>query len=84
MVNFGTATRFEAISEQGEYLGGAIAPGLGISAGALFSRAAKLTRVDIKRPRRLSGPTRSRTAERHLLGYIGVVDGILERISYSS
>ena len=55
VVDFGTATKFEVISERGEYLGGAIAPGLGISADALFSRAARLSRVDIKRPAKVIG-----------------------------
>ncbi len=55
VVDFGTATKFEVISERGEYLGGAIAPGLGLSADALFSRAAKLSRVDIKRPAKVIG-----------------------------
>jgi type III pantothenate kinase len=55
VVDFGTATKFEVISAQGEYLGGAIAPGLGLSADALFSRAARLSRVDIKRPAKVIG-----------------------------
>src|SRR5579863_3003704 len=55
VVDFGTATKFEVISERGEYLGGAIAPGLGLSADALFARAAKLSRVDVKRPAKVIG-----------------------------
>ena len=55
VVDFGTATKFEVISARGEYLGGAIAPGLGLSADALFSRAARLYRVDIKRPAKVIG-----------------------------
>jgi type III pantothenate kinase len=81
VVNFGTATKFEVISARGEYLGGAIAPGLGISADALFSRAARLTRVDIKRPAKVIGTNTLAHLQSGLyFGYIGLVDGILERI----
>jgi type III pantothenate kinase len=81
VVNFGTATKFEVISERGEYLGGAIAPGLGLSAEALFSRAAKLSRVDIKRPAKVIGTTTVGHLQTGLYyGYIGLVDGILDRI----
>jgi type III pantothenate kinase len=81
VVDFGTATKFEVISERGEYLGGAIAPGLGLSAEALFSRAAKLSRVDIKRPAKVIGTTTVGHLQTGLYyGYIGLVDGILDRI----
>lgn len=81
VVNFGTATKFEVISERGEYLGGAIAPGLGISADALFSRAAKLGRIEIKRPPKVIGTNTVAHLQTGLYyGYIGLVDGILERI----
>lgn len=81
VVDFGTATKFEVISEKGEYLGGAIAPGLGLSADALFSRAAKLSRVDITRPAKAIGTnTISHLQSGLYFGYIGLVDGILERI----
>lgn len=81
VVEFGTATKFEVISERGEYLGGAIAPGLGISAEALFSRAAKLGRIDIKRPAKVIGTNTVGHLQTGLYyGYIGLVDGILERI----
>jgi len=63
VVDFGTATTFDVISAKGEYLGGAIAPGLGISADALFSHAARLGRIDIKRPPRSSAPTPSHTCK---------------------
>ena len=81
VVDFGTATTFDVISAKGEYLGGAIAPGLGLSADALFSHAARLSRVDIKRPAKVIGTN----TETHLqsglyFGYIGLVDGILQRI----
>ncbi len=81
VVDFGTATKFEVISERGEYLGGAIAPGLGLSADALFSHAAKLSRVDIKRPAKVIGTNTVAHLQSGLyFGYIGLVDGILERI----
>jgi type III pantothenate kinase len=81
VVDFGTATTFDVISVRGEYLGGVIAPGLGISADALFSRAAKLARVDIKRPPRVIGTNTIAHLQSGLFyGYIGLVDGILERM----
>jgi type III pantothenate kinase len=81
VVDFGTATTFDVISANGEYLGGAIAPGLGISADALFARAARLGRVDIKRPAKVIGTnTVSHLQSGLYYGYIGLVDGILERI----
>src|SRR5688500_9505602 len=55
IVDFGTATTFDAVSHRGEYMGGAIAPGLGISADALFERAARLPRVDIRDPQQVIG-----------------------------
>jgi type III pantothenate kinase len=81
VVDFGTATTFDVISAKGEYLGGAIAPGLGISADALFTRAARLGRVDIKRPAKVIGTNTVTHIQSGLYyGYIGLVDGILERI----
>ncbi len=81
VVNFGTATKFEVVSAHGEYLGGAIAPGLGVSADALFARAAKLGRIDIKRPAKVIGTNTVAHLQTGLYyGYIGLVDGILERI----
>ncbi|MGB0075818.1 MAG: type III pantothenate kinase [Terracidiphilus sp.] len=81
VVDFGTATKFEVISERGEYLGGAIAPGLGLSAEALFSRAARLSRVDVKRPAKVIGTNTVAHLQSGLyFGYIGLVDGIIERI----
>jgi type III pantothenate kinase len=81
VVDFGTATTFDVISVKGEYLGGAIAPGLAISADALFSRAARLGRVDIKRPAKVIGANTVTHLQSGLYyGYIGLVDGILERI----
>ena len=81
IVDFGTATTFDVISAKGEYLGGAIAPGLGLSADALFSHAARLSRVDIKRPAKVIGTNTVTHLQSGLyFGYIGLVDGILERI----
>jgi type III pantothenate kinase len=81
VVDFGTATKFEVISERGEYLGGIIAPGLGLSAEALFDRAARLSRVDIKRPAKVIGTNTVGHLQSGLYyGYIGLVDGILDRI----
>jgi type III pantothenate kinase len=81
VVDFGTATKFEVISAKGEYMGGAIAPGLGLSADALFSRAARLSRVDIKRPAKVIGTnTVGHLQSGIYYGYIGLVDGIIERI----
>jgi type III pantothenate kinase len=82
VVDFGTATTFDVVSAKGEYIGGAIAPGLGISADALFSRAARLGRVDIKRPAKVIGTNTVTHLQSGLyFGYIGLVDGILERIA---
>ena len=81
VVDFGTATTFDVITARGEYIGGVIAPGLGISADALFSRAAKLARVDIRRPARTIGTNTIAHLQSGLFyGYIGLVDGILERM----
>jgi type III pantothenate kinase len=81
VVDFGTATTFDVVSAKGEYLGGVITPGLGISADALFSMAARLGRVDIKRPPKVIGTTTVTHIQSGLYyGYIGLVDGILERM----
>ena len=81
VVDMGTATTFDAVSRQGAFLGGAIAPGLGISADALFTRAARLTRVEIKKPSKIIGTSTTDNIQIGLYyGYIGLVDGILERL----
>jgi type III pantothenate kinase len=81
VVDFGTATTFDVISSRGEFLGGAIAPGLGISAEALFSRAARLPRIDIRKPSKVIGTGTVDNLQIGLYyGYIGLVDGILERM----
>lgn len=80
VVDMGTATTFDIVSKKGEFLGGAIAPGLGISAEALFARAARLTRVEIKKPAKIIGTSTTDNIQIGLYyGYIGLVDGILER-----
>jgi type III pantothenate kinase len=81
VVDMGTATTFDVVSRKGEFLGGAIAPGLGISADALFARAARLTRVEIKKPSKIIGTSTTDNIQIGLYyGYIGLVDGILERL----
>jgi len=81
VVDFGTATTFDAVSRKGEYLGGVIAPGLGISADALFTRTARLQRVDIRKPARVIGTTTVGSLQSGLyFGYLGLVDGILARM----
>jgi type III pantothenate kinase len=80
IVDFGTATTFDAISADGDYLGGAIAPGIGIAAEALFSRAAKLTRVEITRPPAAIGRNTTHSIQSGLLfGNVGLVEGMVER-----
>lgn len=81
VVDIGTATNFDVVSRKGEFLGGAIAPGLGISADALFSRAARLARVEIKKPPKIVGTNTTDNLQIGLYyGHIGVIDGILERM----
>jgi type III pantothenate kinase len=80
IVDFGTATIFDAISAEGEYLGGAIAPGIRISSDALFQRAAKLPRVEIVRPPAAIGRNTAHSLQSGLLfGYVGLVDGMVKR-----
>ena len=81
VVDFGTATTFNAINAFREYVGGVIAPGIMISAEALFSRAAKLPRVDIKRPDRVIGSSTIRAMQSGIYhGYASLVDGVLARM----
>lgn len=81
VVDFGTATTFDAVSAKGEYLGGVIAPGIGISAEALFERAAKLPRVEIVRPKGIIAKNTVGSMQVGLFyGYIGLVDGIVRRM----
>src|SRR5207302_6791967 len=79
VVDFGTATTFDCVTAKGEYQGGVITPGLGISADALFSRTARLPRVDIRKPARVIGTNTVGSLQSGLYyGYLGLVDGILE------
>src|SRR5579871_5452594 len=79
IVDFGTATTFDCVSAKGEYLGGVICPGIGISADALFERTARLPRVEIRKPPRVIGTNTVGSLQSGLYyGYLGLVDGILE------
>jgi len=81
VVDFGTATTFDCVTAKGEYQGGVISPGIGISADALFTRTARLQRVDIRKPARVIGTTTVGSMQSGLYyGYLGLVDGILERL----
>ena len=80
VVDFGTATTFDAIAEDGDYLGGAIAPGIGIAAEALFLRTAKLPRVDLVRPPSVIGRNTVHSMQSGLLyGYVSLVEGMVAR-----
>ncbi len=81
VADFGTAITFDAVSSRGEYLGGIICPGIGISAEALFSRTARLPRVDLREPAKLIGTNTVASIQSGLYyGAVGTVDGILSRM----
>jgi len=81
VVDFGTATTFDVLNEAGEYIGGVIAPGIAISAEALFSQASRLYRVDVRRPDRVVGRNTATAMQSGIyFGAIGLVDGLLDRI----
>jgi len=81
VVDFGTATTFDAISSEKYYLGGAITPGIGISMDALFSKAAKLPRVELKKPDSIIGKSTVKCMQAGIIyGYISQVDGIVNRM----
>jgi type III pantothenate kinase len=81
VVDFGTATTFDAISAAGEYVGGVICPGIGISADALFQRAARLPKVDVRKPPSIVGQTTVTSMQAGLFfGYVAMVDGIVARM----
>ena len=81
VVDFGTATTFDVVSAKGEYLGGVITPGIGISADALFERTARLPRVDIRKPPSMIATNTVNSLQAGLYyGYLGLIDGILERL----
>jgi type III pantothenate kinase len=80
--DFGTATTLDAVSTQGEYLGGAICPGVTISADALFQRAARLPRIDVRKPATVIGRTTIGAMEAGLFyGYVGMVEGLVRRMT---
>ena len=82
VVDFGTATKVDAISARGEFLGGAIAPGVSISAGALFAATAQIRRVELVAPARSIGrSTRESVQSGVVFGTAGLVDGLVERVS---
>lgn len=81
VVDFGTATTFDVVSAKGEYVGGIIAPGILIAAEALFAHASRLYRVDVQPPERLVGSNTATAMQAGIyFGYVGLVDGILERL----
>ena len=81
VVDFGTATTFDAISQDGDYVGGAIAPGLGIAAEALFSRTAKLPRIELNAPPAAIGKNTVHAMQSGLvLGYLGLIETLVRRI----
>src|ERR1700733_5123426 len=81
IVDFGTAINFDAVSARGEYMGGVLVPGIGISADALFARAARLFRVEVKDPGKIIGTNTAASMQAGLFyGYTDLVDGILERM----
>ncbi len=81
VVDFGTATTFDCVSEKGEYMGGVITPGLMISAEALYREASKLPRVEIAKPENIIGKTTVESIQSGLIhGYAGLVDGVVVKI----
>lgn len=81
VVDFGTATTFDLISSEGDYMGGVIAPGINISAEALFKQTSKLPRVDIGKPQSIVGKNTVESIKSGIFyGYVSLIDGIVERI----
>ena len=82
VVDFGTATTFDVVTKKGEYLGGVICTGVGVSAEALFQRAARLPRVDVRKPATVIGQSTVGAIESGLFyGYLGMVEGLIRRMS---
>lgn len=82
VVDFGTATTFDCVDAGGNYLGGAIVPGIGISTEALYQRASKLPRIELEKPKKVIGRNTVHAMQAGIIfGYAGQVDGIVERIS---
>jgi len=81
VLDFGTATTFDVVNARGEYLGGVIAPGPALSAEALFARAARLSRVDVRKPGRVIGRNTRESVQSGLFhGYVALVEGVVARI----
>ncbi len=81
VIDFGTATTFDAVSSAGEYLGGLILPGIGISAEALFSKGARLPRIEIRKPGRVIGDSTVACMQSGIFyGYVSLVEGIIARL----
>lgn len=81
IADFGTATTFDVVSKDGDYMGGAIAPGIGISAEALFVRAAKLPRVELVRPKKAIGTNTIAAMQSGIIfGYVALIEGMVARI----
>lgn len=81
VVDFGTATTFDFVSKKGEYMGGVIAPGLGVASEALFQRAARLYPVELAKPKQVVGRNTVHAIQAGLIyGYVALVDGLVERI----
>jgi type III pantothenate kinase len=81
VLDFGTATTFDVVGPGGEYLGGVIAPGTGVSAEALFEKAARLHHVDVRRPQRVIGRSTEQSMQSGLFhGYVALVEGMVRRI----
>jgi type III pantothenate kinase len=84
VLDFGTGTTFDLVSPNGEYMGGIIAPGLGVSAEALFSKAARLPRVEVRRPESVIGRNTEESLRAGLYyGYLSMVEGLIARITES-
>jgi len=82
VVDFGTATTFDCISAKGEYLGGSIAPGMAISAHALFTNAARLPRTEIAKPPRAIGRNTIHSMQSGIVyGYVGLIEGMVDRLA---
>ena len=81
IIDFGTGTTFDAVSDEGDYLGGTIAPGIELAAEALFQRAAKLPRIELEFPPRVIGTNTVNAMQAGLMyGYVGLVEGIVARM----
>lgn len=83
VVDFGTATVFDAISKEGDYLGGAIAPGIGIATEALFRQTAKLPRIELVRPKQAIGKNTVGSMQSGIIfGYVGLIEGLITRFQH--